>query len=155
MNPYRMRALVCVLVVSAFLVSAPRAEAVVLKQSCEFELETWCDLEQKDGSVTIHRARVTTGESGIRSISATNVLNDEYLKRIAVQIEFTNEGSRKYKSFIKARWLDADGEPIDGFGDEEGLEAHKARAMIKRSIGALKYGLGKAKTFEIEVDVNP
>jgi hypothetical protein len=134
---------------------APRAGATVLKHSCDFALEAWCDINLTDGPVTIHRARVTTTDAGIRSISATNVLNDEYLKRIMVQVEYTNEGGRKYKSFVKVRWLDADGEAIDGFGDEEGLEANKARGMIKRSIGALKYGLVKAKTFEVEVNVNP
>jgi hypothetical protein len=137
------------------VVGGHRAEATVLKQSCDFQLESWCDINQTDGPVTIHRARVTTTESGLRSISATNVLNDEYLKRIMVQIEYTNEGTRKYKSFVKARWLDVDGTAIDGFGDEEGLEASKSHAMIKRSIGALTYGLVKAKTFEVEVNVNP
>jgi hypothetical protein len=146
---------VFVLAIGAIAASAGAAQATVLKQSCEFRLETWCDINQVDGPVTIHRARVTTTDAGLRSISATNVLNDEYLKRVSVQIEYTNEGGRKYKSFIKVRWVDADGEAIDGFGDEEGLEAHKARGMIKRSIGALKYGLVKAKTIEVEVNVNP
>lgn len=144
-----------VVAVIAIVASGQRAEATVLKQSCDFVLEQWCDVNQVDGSVTIHRARVTTTEAGLRSISATNALNDEYLKRVSVQIEYTNEGGRKYKSFVKVRWLDADGEAIDGFGDEEGLEANKARGMIKRSIGALKYGLVKAKTLEVEVNVNP
>jgi hypothetical protein len=133
----------------------PRAEATVLKHSCDFRLETWCDINLTDGPVTIHRARVTTTESGLRSISATNVLNDEYLKRIMVQIEFTNEGSRKYKSFVKVRWLDSEGEAIDGFGDEEGLEPGKTRGVIKRSIGALKYGLTRAATLDVEINVNP
>ena len=154
-NRFRGRLVLFALGVVAIAASAQRAEATVLKQSCEFRLETWCDINQVDGSVTIHRARVTTTEAGLRSISATNVLNDEYLKRIAVQIEYTNEGGRKYKSFIKVRWLDTDGEAIDGFGDEEGLEANKARGMIKRSIGALTYGLVKAKTLEVEINVNP
>jgi hypothetical protein len=136
-------------------VGGDRAEATLLKHSCDFQIEHWCDINLTDGPVTIHRARVTTTDTGLRSISASNVLNDEYLKRVMVQIEYTNEGSRKYKSFAKVRWLDGDGEPIDGFGDEEGLEAGKTRAMIKRSIGALTYGLTKAKTLEIEVNVNP
>ncbi len=151
----RMKVLACGSAVAVILVVGHRAEATMLKQSCDFKLEGWCDINQSDGGVTIHRARVTTTEAGIRSISASNVLNDEYLKRIAVQIEYTNEGSRKYKSFVKVRWLDSDGEAIDGFGDEEGLEAHKTRGMIKRSIGALKYGLTRAKTIEVEVNVNP
>ena len=154
-NRFRGRLVLFALAVVAIAASGQRAEATVLKQSCEFRLETWCDINQVDGSVTIHRARATTTEAGLRSISATNVLNDEYLKRIAVQIEYTNEGSRKYKSFVKVRWLDVDGEAIDGFGDEEGLEANKTRGMIKRSIGALTYGLVKAKTFEVEINVNP
>jgi hypothetical protein len=140
---------------AAVVVLSDRAEATVLTQKCDFQLETWCDINQTDGAVTIHRARVTTTEAGIRSISANNVLNDEYLKRIAVQIEYTNEGGRKYKSFIKVHWHDSDGEAIDGFGDEEGLEANKARGMVKRSIGALKYGLTRAKTLVVEVNLNP
>jgi hypothetical protein len=150
-----VRVLTGALFLAAVLGVSERAEATVLKQSCDFQLETWCDINQTDGSVTIHRARVTTTEAGLRSISAKNVLNDEYLKRVAVQIEFTNEGGRSYRSFIKVRWLDGEGEPIDGFGDEEGLEAHIARGLVKRSIGALKYGLAKAKTIEIQVDLNP
>lgn len=151
----RMRVLAGVLTVAAIAVVSQRAEATVLKQSCDFRMEAWCDIDQTDGAVTIHRARVTTTEAGIRSISATNVLNDEYLTRIAVQVEYTNAGSRKYKSFVKVRWLDSNGEPIDGFGDEEGLESNKARGMVKRSIGALKYGLTRAKTFDVEVNLNP
>ena len=151
----RMRVLAFALTVAAMPVVSQRAEATVITQSCEFQLEGWCDINQTDGGVTIHRARVTTTEAGIRSISANNVLNDEYLKRIAVQIEYTNEGSRKYKSYIKVHWHDSDGEAIDGFGDEEGLEANKTRGMIKRSIGALKYGLTKAKTLVIDVNLNP
>ena len=151
----RMRVLACGSALAAILVVGHRAEATVLKHSCDFMLEGWCDINQTDGGVTIHRARVTTTEAGIRSISASNVLNDEYLKRIAVQIEYTNEGSRKYKSFVKVRWLDSDGNAIDGFGDEEGLEGNKTRGMIKRSIGALTYGLTRAKTLEVEVNLNP
>jgi hypothetical protein len=72
-----------------------------------------------------------------------------------VQIEYTNEGGRKYKSFVKVRWVDENDQAIDGFGDEEGLESNKARGMIKRSIGALTYGLVKAEKLEVEVNVNP
>ena len=151
----RVGQLALALTIAAVVASGQRAEATVLHQSCDFRLEAWCDINQTDGSVTIHRARVTTTEAGLRSISATNVLNDDYLKRIAVQIEFTNEGGRTYKSRIKVKWLDADGEAIDGFTDDEGLESHTARGMIKRSIGALKYGLVKAKTFDVEINVNP
>src|SRR6187401_2523147 len=89
------------LAIAAMGVTAHSAQATVLKQACEFRLEAWCDINLVDGPVTIHRARVTTTEAGIRSISAKNVLNDEYLKRISVQIEYTNEGDRKYKSFVK------------------------------------------------------
>jgi hypothetical protein len=143
------------LAVGAFAASAQHAEATVLKQSCDFALEQWCDINQVDGSVTIHRARVTTTDAGIRSISANNVLNNEYIKRVMVQIEYTNEGGRKYKSFVKVRWVDENDQAIDGFGDEEGLEANRARGMIKRSIGALTYGLVKAEKLEVEVNVNP
>ena len=143
------------LTLGALLGSSQVANATTLRQTCDFRMETWCDVNQTDGPVTIHRYRVTASEVGIRSISATNVLNDEYLERVGVQIEYTNEGGRKYKSFIKVRWLDADQDAIDGFGDEEGLEANKARAMIKRSIGALRYGLQKAKTIEFEINLNP
>ena len=147
--------LACLLTATGILGSASRTEATVIRQSCDFRLETWCDIDQTDGPVTLHRFRVTTTDIGIRSISATNVLNDEYLQRIGVQVEFTNEGDKKYKSFVKVRWLDAEETAIDGFGDEEGLEGHKARGMIRRSIPALKYGLQKAKTIEIEVNLNP
>jgi hypothetical protein len=140
---------------AALLGSSHAARATMLRQSCDFRLETWCDVNQTDGPVTIHRFRVTTSEVGIRSISAGSALNDEYLKRVGVQIEYTNESGAKHKSYIKARWLDAEGAPIDGFGDEEGLEANKARGMVKRSIGALKYGLEKAKKIELEVNLNP
>jgi hypothetical protein len=143
------------LAVGALLASADLAGATVIRQTCDFQMETWCDVNQTDGPITLHRFRVTTSDVGLRSISATNVLNNEYLQRVSVQIEFTNEGGRKYKSYIKARWLDAEETAIDGFGDEEGLEANRARGMIRRSIGALKYGLQKAKRLELEVNLNP
>ena len=145
----------CLATAVAILGGSAHAEATVIKQSCDFRMETWCDIEQTDGPVTLHRFRVTTGDVGFRSVSASSVLNNEYLERVSVQIEFTNEGGRKYKSYVKVRWIDADGTAIDGFGDEEGLEANRARGVVRRSIGALKYGLQKAKTIEVEVNLNP
>jgi hypothetical protein len=149
------RRIVFACLVAAIVGGGSRADATVIKQSCEFRMETWCDVNQQDGAVTIHRFRVTTTDIGIRSISANNVLNDEYLERIGVQIEFTNDGDRKYKSFIKVRWVDGDETAIDGFGDEEGLDARRSHGMVRRSIGALKYGLMKAKQIEFEINLNP
>jgi hypothetical protein len=151
----RSSVLAGILVGVAILGFAASAEATVIRQSCDFRLETWCDIEQTDGPITLHRFRLTTTDIGIRSISASNVLNRDFLERVSAQIEYTNEGDKKYKSYIKVRWLDGEETAIDGFGDEEGLEGHKARGMVRRSVPALKYGLQKAKKLEIEVNLNP
>jgi hypothetical protein len=143
------------LIAAALLGSSPPAAATVIKQTCDFRMEIWCDIEQTDGGVTLHRVRVTTSDLGIRSLSTNNALNDEYMERVGVQLDYTNEGSSRVKSYIKVRWIDEDGAAIDGFGDEEGLERSTTRGTVRRSIGALRYGLQRARTIEIEVNLNP
>jgi hypothetical protein len=120
-----------------------------------FELEKWMDVNQTDGGVTIHRVRISGEQAGVRSNWAGMALNRSYLQPLAVQIEYTNEGSRKIKSHISVSMVDADGEPIDGFSDDEGLEAKRSRGLVTRSFPASKYGLKRVARLELEVELTP
>jgi hypothetical protein len=131
------------------------AAQVITATFDDFELERWMDVGQTDGGVTIHRLRVTTQRTGFRSWGAETALNRDYMQRLGVQVEFTNEGSRKVKSYITVRLLDASGEAVDGFGDEEGLDANRARGVVERSFPASKYGLKRVERLELEVKLSP
>ena len=138
-----------------FHLGAVALQAEVISAAFDFELERWMDIEQTDGPVTIHRVRVTTQRTGFRSWGAETALNRDYMQRLGVQLEFTNESTRKYKSYIEVRLLDANGEAVDGFGDEEGLDANRARNIVERSFPASKYGLKRVERLEIEIELNP
>ena len=131
-------------------------EAQVISASVQaFELEKWIDINKTDGGVTIHRIRVSGEQAGMRSNWADMALNRSFLQPVAVQIEYTNEGSRKYKSHISVSMVDANGEAIDGFSDDEGLEANKSRGLVTRSFPALKYGLKRVDRIELEIKLTP
>lgn len=151
----RKHLLPSILIAGVALLGLAPAQATVVKKSYDFNLEKWGDIDQADGPITLHRARLTTTDLGMRSMSAKNALNDEFLQRISFQLEFSNDGDKRYKSYITVRILDADGNVIDGFGDEEGLEPHKARGMVTRSVATSKYGLRHARTLVVEVNLNP
>jgi hypothetical protein len=144
------------LLVFGVLCLGTAVEAQVITASFEgIELERWLDVDKKDCPVTIHRVRISTEQAGLRSRSADVALNRNYLQPIAVQIEFTNDSARKYKSYITVRMLDENGEAIDGFGDEEGLDANRARGLVTRSFGASRYGLKRVDRVELEIKLNP
>jgi hypothetical protein len=119
------------------------------------ELEKWLDVNKTDGPITIHRLRISTQQTGFRSWGTESYLNRDYLQRLGVQLEYTNDGVRRYKSYITVRLVDGSGEAIDGFGDEEGLESHRARGLVERSFPASKYGLKRMKRLELEIKLNP
>jgi hypothetical protein len=148
---------VAVLVLFAALAfgAVPVQSQVITASFDGIELERWLDVEKKDGPVTIHRLRISTEQAGFRSKGAEVALNREYLQPLAVQLEFTNDSARKYKSYITVRMLDGQGEAIDGFGDEEGLDANRARGLVTRSFGASKYGLKRVERVELEIKLNP
>jgi len=143
------------LILASAVLLAPGVDAAPIEASCDFKLEQWCAIDVVDGPVTIHRARITTTDRGFRSAGATSALNNEYVMRVGIQVEFSNEASTSYPSYITAWWEDAEGEKIDGFGDEEGLNKNRSHTHVRRSIGASKYGLSKAKTFHVKVEFNP
>jgi hypothetical protein len=120
-----------------------------------FELEKWIDVNKTDGPITIHRIRVSEDQAGIRSKSAEMALNRAYVQRIAVQIEYTNESSRRYKSHIAVNMADANGEAVDGFSDDEGLEPNKSRGLVTRSFPASKYGLQRVTRIDLEIKLTP
>lgn len=149
------RIAVLVLFAALAFAAVPLRSQVITASFDGIELERWLDVDKKDGPVTIHRVRISTEQAGVRSRSAEVALNRDYLQPIAVQIEFTNESARKYKSYITVRMLDRDGEAVDGFGDEEGLDANRARGLVTRSFGASKYGLERVERVELEIKLNP
>lgn len=147
----------CVFVALLYLTTAGLgvAEAADLSESETFELDQWYELTATDGPVTLHRIRLERKEGRLTKSSVARPHNQEYLDTLAIQLEYTNESDRKWRARIDVRWLDEDGQVIDGFSGNETLDKKSARKITSMSLSTLKYGVEKADKLEIEIHYEP
>ncbi len=94
-------------------------------------------------------------ESRFNKAAISRPFNQQYLEPIRFQLEYTNGASQKWRARVTVRWLDEEGRVIDGFSVNETLEKKSARKIAQASVATLKYGLERAKTFEVEVRFEP
>ncbi len=142
------------LVLMAFVAVAPAGAAEVVR-SYDFDVDEWRQIEETDGAVTLHRIRVDRKEGRLTKSTLARPHNQEYLEAVRFQLEYTNESSQKWKARILVRWLDEDGNIIDGFSANEDLDKKSARKVVQASVSTFKYGLERAKTLEVEIRFEP
>lgn len=145
---------ICWIALLAALTAAP-ARALEVTKSFDFALEEWHELDASDGAVTLHRIRLNPQEKRLTKSRVFRPYNQEYLESVAIQLEYTNGSSTNWNARISARWLDEDGEVIDGFSGNEKLDKKAARKVTGLAVSTFRYGLEKAKTLEIAISFEP
>jgi len=151
----RHSTLASALAVVWLLAITPAAHAGELVRTEDFTLETWYELEDGDGPIQLHRVRLDPKEGRVTKSSLFRPHNNEYLQTLGIQLEYTNTSDQKWDARINVRWLDEDGEVIDGFSGNETLSKKSAQKIVSMSVSTLKYGLARAKTLEIEIHYEP
>ncbi len=130
------------------------ASAGTAEKTTSFKIGEWIDLASTDGPVTLHRLRLVR-EGGITKSTFMRPGNSQYLTDVQIQLEFTNDATRDWEARYSVEWLDADGQVIDGYQGNEGLDSEKRHDQQTVTLSTLKYGLERAKKLKIRIDYNP
>ncbi|MEO7795786.1 MAG: hypothetical protein ABIV06_13535 [Thermoanaerobaculia bacterium] len=141
----------CILL--AGLLAAP-SFAGSAEKTVAFKIGEWIDLTSTDGPVTLHRIRLVR-EGGFTKSSFMRPGNSQYLDDVQIQLEYTNDSTNDWKAKFDIEWLDADGNTIDGYKGEEGLDSEQRHEDQTVTVSTLKYGLEKARKLKIRIDTNP
>lgn len=145
------------IVAGSFLlgVAQPAAATTEIEKTYSFALDEWHAVELEDGPLTVYRMHIDRKEGRVTKASIIRPYNSEFLDTLRVQLEYTNESSNAWKARVTLRWLDADGQVIDGFSANEKLASKKARGIVSFSVPTLRYGLEQAETLEMTIHVQP
>lgn len=131
-----------------FLFALPLS-AVEIQKEFPFRLDEWFEIDVEDGPVTIHRIRVETKKGNVKS-KVFRPGNSKFLQTVQIQIEYTNDSKRDYEADLDIVWVDANGEEIDGYRDEEDIDEDE-RDEMTAMLSTLKYGLEQAKTLRVGI----
>ena len=137
------------------LFGAGNVGAAEVKKTYDFALDEWQEIGETDGAVTLHRIRIDRKEGRLTKSAIARPYNQSYLEPVRFQLEYSNGSSEKWKARVTVRWLDEDGQIIDGFSANEVRGKKSARKVAQASVSTLKYGLERAKTLEVEVRFEP
>lgn len=127
------------------------ASAGNVSKDFPFELDTWYDLDVTDGPVTLHRVRVERQDGNVKS-RIFRPGNSKFSETVQIQVEYTNTSEKDYEAEIDIVWVDAQGNEIDGYRDEEGIDEDEKKDEMTMTLSTLKYGLEQAKTLKVNID---
>ena len=148
----------CLLALAVFasLLCPSGAAAASFDETIPFVFDEWIDVGLVDGGVEIHRFRLSPSEGGItKSRLFRPGKNSRYSQTVVVQLEYTNGTSRDWKVEILAEWIDENGDVIDGYRSNEGLDDETTRGIQDSSVSTLSYGIDRAKTLRLELPLRP
>ncbi|HPC83338.1 MAG TPA: hypothetical protein P5234_08150 [Thermoanaerobaculaceae bacterium] len=144
-----------VLTCVALLAAAAALAGGPVDKAVPFELGTWVALEHTEGPVVLHRIRVVEQTGTITKSTIFRPVGSEYLKTVQIQLEYSNSATRDWECFLHVEWLDADGKVIDGYRDSESLDDREVHDAATVTLSTLKYGLERARTLKIRLEVHP
>lgn len=130
------------------------AFAGTAEKTVTLKVGEWVDLAATDGPVTLHRIRLVR-EGGLTKSTFMRPGNSQYLADVQIQLEYTNDSTNDWEAKFDVEWLDADGQAIDGYRGQEGLDSEQRHDEQTVTLSTLKYGLDKAKKLKIRIDFNP
>lgn len=139
----------------AVLVAASALAGGPVDKAVPFELGKWIDLEHTEGPVVLHRIRVVEQTGTITKSTIFRPVGSEYLKTVQIQLEYSNSATKDWDCFMQVEWVDADDKVIDGYRDSESLDDREAHDAATVTLSTLKYGLEKARTLKIRLEVRP
>ena len=126
-----------------------------VEKTVPFKLNTWIELDEQDGPVTLHRTQLEQ-QRGITKSSFMRPGNTEYLATVRIVLEYTNEEPRRdWEAELDIVWLDAQNKAIDGYRDEEDLDNDEHRETATVTLSTLQYGLHAAHKLRIQIDFHP
>ncbi|MFI5143170.1 MAG: hypothetical protein ACHQQS_15535 [Thermoanaerobaculales bacterium] len=119
-----------------------------------FELDKWYEVNLKDGPVTLHRLRLER-KGGLTKSAFFRPGNSQYLEDVQIQIEYSNQADRDWRTDFEITWRDGAGKVIDGYRGDEQLDDRKDRDLATVTLSTLRYGLEKASTLHFHFEVRP
>ncbi len=137
------------------ILGAGTLAAAEIAKTYDFVMDDWHAIDEADGPVTLHRVRLDRKDARFTKSALARPHNQEFLETVRIQLEYTNTSSQKWSARLNVRWLDEDGQVVDGFSANESLDKKSARKVTQVSVSTLKYGLERAKTLEVEVHFEP
>ncbi len=136
----------------AFLLIPTLAGAEVIEKEFPFELGKWYDINFEDGPITVHRVRVEAVEGNFKSrVFRPGLKNDEMVRDVQIQVEYSNDASRDYEAELEIFWLDSKGRRIDGYHGEEDMDEEERREEMTALRSTLVYGLEVAETLSVKI----
>jgi|CXWL01.1.fsa_nt_gi hypothetical protein len=148
------RLLLLALAAPLLLVNAAPAAAVVFEKEVPFVLGEWVDVSLTDGDVTIYRLKIDR-EGSMLDKAMRPGRSADFAQHVDLKIEYTNAAKKDWKAKVRAVWADADGLTIDGFDGSENLDHEESHEIGKSSLSTIKYGLDRAKTLKLRVELQP
>lgn len=139
----------------ALIVAASALAGGPVDKAVPFELGKWIELEHTEGPVVLHRIRVVEQTGAITKSTIFRPVGSEYLKTVQIQLEYSNSATKDWGCFMQVEWLDADEKVIDGYRDSESLDDREVHDAATVTLSTLKYGLERAKTLRIRLEVHP
>ena len=124
------------------------------EKTVTLKMGEWVDLASTDGPVTLHRIRLVR-EGGFTKSKIMRPGNSQYLVDVQIQLEYTNDSTNDWEAKFDVEWLDAEGNAIDGYRGQEGLDSEQRHDEQTVTLSTLKYGLDRAKKLKIRIDTNP
>ena len=133
------------------LMTAIPAEAGTVDKSAPFAFDTWTDINSTDGPVTLHRIRIEKKTGAFSKSAFIRPGNSEYLETVQIQLEYSNTSKDDWKAHFDLKWVDADGQAIDGYSESENLDDSENHTQDTITLSTLKYGIERAKKLEIKI----
>lgn len=145
----RFAPLALLFALSLIFLPSPSAAGEVQREF-PFELDKWYDLDVTEGDVTVHRIRVERLKGNVKS-KIFRPSNSEFSVTVQIQIEYTNDAKRDYEADLDIVWVDANGNEIDGYRDDEDMDEEESDEMTA-AFSTSKYGLEQAKTLRVGIE---
>lgn len=147
-----MRKLAIAAVLSLIVLGAAHpAAAGEIEKTFPFELDKWYQLDVTDGPVTLHRVRVKHDSRAVTKSKLFRGVDSPYSDTVVIELEYTNSSDSDWEADCLIQWLDAKGNVIDGYDDDEGLGEDEKHETATMTIATLKYGLEMAKDLYVKV----
>lgn len=145
-----VRGLVLMALGAVLLCLAAPATADTIEREFPFELDTWFDIDYKDGDISVKRVRVKSLKGNFKS-TIFRPGKTEFVTDVQVQVDYSNRGNNDVEADLDIVWVDSQGREIDGYRGEEDMdegENDEMTAAISTSI----YGLEVAKKLIVKID---
>lgn len=137
---------------AALVLAAPLAvHAAEVDRTEAFALDKWYDLNVTEGPVTLHRIRVVRQSGPITKSLFVRPGNQQYSATIQFQLEYSNDATTDWVADFDVALLDSQGNAIDGYHDEEGLDEGERHEQTTVTLSTLKYALERAQQLRIKI----